>query len=190
MPSSLRMRCISIERFSTPETGLLISCATLAESCPSEASRSLCISFFCAALSWSVLSCDLRLSRLWVNVLISSGRLPEPLPHDVEGAASSSSSSDARMFADRPVEVHGSLMAFVPSMSRLIGRPTKRRVNQTMNDTSDARGSEGDQHRRCTPDRRSAGPPAPGRASESRTPRTFCVAGWAWHAASLQDGSL
>ena len=28
MPSSFSMRCISIERLSTPETGLLISCAT------------------------------------------------------------------------------------------------------------------------------------------------------------------
>ena len=31
MPSSLSMRCSSIDRFKTPEIGLLISCATLAE---------------------------------------------------------------------------------------------------------------------------------------------------------------
>ena len=54
-------RCISIERFSTPESGLLISCATLAESCPSEASRSRLQQFLvrrlaavrCAAPPWS-----------------------------------------------------------------------------------------------------------------------------------------
>jgi hypothetical protein len=43
-----------MDRFSTPEIGLLISCATLAANWPSEANRSVCRNFWCAARSSSV----------------------------------------------------------------------------------------------------------------------------------------
>ena len=79
------MRCNSMERFSTPEMGLLISCATLAESWPSDARRSLCSSFFCAALSCWVRSSTL-VSRFCVNWLISPSAVREAVAHHVEGA--------------------------------------------------------------------------------------------------------
>src|SRR5208337_1193591 len=56
-------RSSSMERLSTPETGLLISCATLAESWPRVARRSAWMS-----LRWAVCSCWVRSSTLLSSV--------------------------------------------------------------------------------------------------------------------------
>ena len=68
MPSSFRIRCISIEKLRTPESGLLISCATLAASWPSEARRSAWSSVGCA---WR--SCSVRSSHLGLELLVPRG---------------------------------------------------------------------------------------------------------------------
>ena len=84
---------------------MLISCATLAESWPSEARRSLCSSFFCAALSCWVRSSTL-VSRFWVNWLISPSAVRRRSRMTSKERASSSSSSLLPTMSMRLVELH------------------------------------------------------------------------------------
>jgi hypothetical protein len=71
------IRSSSMERLSTPEMGLLISCATLAASWPRDASRSMSGFQLFGPLR------DARFEQIGGFVQLAQRR-PEPHPHDVE----------------------------------------------------------------------------------------------------------
>ena len=188
MPSSFNMRCSSMERFSTPETGLLISCATLAESCPSEARRSLCSSFFCAALSCWVRSSTL-VSRFCVNWLISAERRPQAVAHHVEGARQFVQFLAAADDVERLVQLH--LADRLGAFDQLVDGPAEEAAREEDDEQADQRDFDGGHQQHadtsCWPlrDRRSPGSGA-GPARRALSSRRDGRGTRAW----LQEGSL
>ena len=188
-PSSFSMRCSSMERLRTPEMGLLISCATLAESWPSDASRSLCSSFFCAAWSCWVRSSTL-VSSFCVNWLISPSAEPQALAHDIEGARQL---VDLLAAVDRcrcGLSSSMWLTALVPSISFSIG-PAEEAAREVDDEQADQRDFDaGDQEHAVLHAGDLAVHAFRGSAARSSTPSTFTPAGCAWQAAWLHEGSL
>ena len=194
MPSSFSMRCSSMERFNTPETGLLISCATLADSCPSEARRSLCNSFFCAALSCCVRSSTL-VSRFWVNWLISPSASPQAVAHHIEGARQFVEFLAAAHDVERLVEFH--LAHRLGAFDQLVDRPAEEAAREVDDEQADQRDFDrGDQQDAELHGRTLRGPRFPGsaggparRALSSRRDergtapgctRVRCRSAWPW----------
>ena len=185
-PSSLMIRWTSIPRFRTPESGLLISCATLADSCPSDARRSVCRSFWWATFSSSVRSATL-VSSVWVNWACSSSDSWSRTRIVLNDRASSPSSP-------WPISATGRSRCIfptsrVPLSSRSTGLEKKVRVKKMMNAAIRTLWMIPAPIARSSRSRtsRSTGPRS---SATSRTPRTFWVRGWAWHSAWLQEGSL
>ena len=142
MPSSFKIRSTSMERLRTPAMGLLISCATLAASCPSDAKRSLWNSFWFIAFNCSVL-CWTFVSRLCVNsfssltVFINCSRM------ELKEWASSPISPSALISTGRSSCI--ALSALVPAISfsnRFVNGRTHKKEDKDADDNDRDRGCQ------------------------------------------------